>query len=181
MRSENTYRPLSDSRASGGLIHHQKMWLHHEGVIEWETSFCEIFLDCGGRLSSMLLQSKLLLHESIFATSNCKRNFRYYALKVRMTPWSIGWVIDVVFAGRNISSTFDNFMCGWHAALSKKRTTFLLCSVIFELNDFNHSSMRHAVIQAFLFQQQRTGREVRLRLRKQRGFSDFPMTSSLRL
>ena len=51
---------------------------------------------------------------------------RYFALRDRMIPWFIGWLIDVVFGGRKISSTqLSAGTSGWAGLLSIITVIFL--------------------------------------------------------
>lgn len=74
-----------------------------------------------------------------------------------MTPWSIGWERLVVFGGNQASFTFDNWMWGWHVALSKNNNTWRFCLFILPLKAINHSSMICDVIHDFLLDLHSTG------------------------
>ena len=52
---------------------------------------------------------------------------RYFAFRERITPWFIGWVFEVVFGGRNTSSTvFKPSITVCAGELSTVRITFMI-------------------------------------------------------
>ena len=48
---------------------------------------------------------KLMFWETVLFSCPLNDFLRYFAFRERIIPWSIGWVFQVVFGGRNTSST----------------------------------------------------------------------------
>ena len=75
---------------------------------------------------------------------------RYFALTNWMTPWSIAWVIDVVFRERKISSIKSSAVTsGWPEQLSIIKAIFLFLEPNFCIISLTHSSNSSDDIQPF--------------------------------
>ena len=96
-------------------------------------------------------------------------------------PASHGWRREVVFGGRKSILMFVSWMSGWAPQLSTNSKMCRPCRCILLFSLSNHSLNKEEVIQAFLFARYVIGRAALSIPRKQRGFSDFPMTSGFSL
>ena len=93
-----------------------------------------------------------------------------------MTPWSIGWRMDVVFGGKNTIWTLVKFeIDGWAGQLSMIRAIFRSSARNFRSSLRTHSSKISLFIQLFFCDLYSQGRC--LTFLKQRGFLDFQITN----
>jgi hypothetical protein len=104
---------------------------------------------------------------------------RNLSFTVYMMPWSIGWDLDIVFAGKNFNLTFENSRSGWKGALSIKSNTFHFCLFILTLNLDSQDSNNDLFIHAFLLWLYMTGSESVLILLKQCGCLALPITNGV--
>ena len=100
----------------------------------------------------------------------------YLSLKARITPWSISWICDVVWGGRNISWIHSRFSAfGWAVQLSIIKAIFLFTKPNFWSSLLTQSSESFADIQLLRWARYRQGKCL-TRL-KQQSFWAFSMTS----
>ena len=85
-------------------------------------------------LFSIFIASKTeMVNFSLFSQASmgyCMKYFLKWDFRLRITPWSMGWIFDVIFYERNISSIeLKLSTSGYVGQLSKiKRISFFLCS-----------------------------------------------------
>ena len=102
---------------------------------------------------------------------------RYFALRYLITPWSIGWVYEVVIDGRNISSTaFKPSILGCAGQLSKMSATFR-----FSLSNlfikFLYPFVKNKAILPTFCLSSITAWETIVHVFETPRFTDFPITS----
>ena len=118
--------------------------------------------------TSFLLSTALIQRRTTF--------FRLWALRLRITPWSIDWRTDVVFGGRKIRLMFARFLIsGWQRQFSIRRAAFLLWPRNDDLSFLTHSLNKTPVFQLFFCALYRQGNCFTFL--KQRGFLDLPVTN----
>ena len=101
---------------------------------------------------------------------------RYFAFNERITPWSIGWVCEVMLGGRkNNLIAFKFSMCGWAGQLSITKATLFSSQANFRSSSLTHSSNNTPSVQLFRWLLYRQGRN--LTFLKHRGFLAFPLTN----
>ena len=93
-----------------------------------------------------------------------------------MTPWSIGWVLHVVFGGKNTKfMALRSATSGWAGQLSTTRATFLPSRSNFRSFSLTQSSKSWLSIQLLFCARYLQGR-FRIPL-KHLGFFDLPITN----
>ena len=94
--------------------------------------------------SGLLLSTALIQRRTTF--------FRQWALRLCITPWSIGWRTDVVSGGGKIRLKFVRFLISeWAGEMSIRKTTFLLWAEKDETSFLTHSSNKTPVILLFFW------------------------------